>query len=712
MLKRGLITSCVTALAFQANAQDGVAPTYNLYGTTGLIDMPSAQSAADGELAFAFSKIGHQQRNTLTFQITPRFSGSFRYTVTKDDGFSDGDNIGINFDRSFDLQYRFVDEGKYRPAISVGFRDILGTGQYGSEYFVATKNVLPTVRVTGGIGWGRMGTYNGFTNPLAIFGDSFKTRPSGYDEQGGEFNSGQWFKGNAAFFGGVEWRANEKLSLKAEYSSDAYTGFYGERSGIEHKSPFNFGLDYKVTENAHLAAYYAYGSTFALQFNYAVNPKNPPAPSGYDNAPTPVLVRPSRATNPKAWTTGWISNPETPNALEANMKRALGTEGLELEGFKYTKTSIVIHYRNNTYWTEAQAIGRAARAATRGLPNSVETLTLVPVVNGMATTAVTLNRTDMENLENVPDASWKSYVRANIQDAALLNNDGIRDIEDAYPNLTWGLGPYMDIGLFDPSAPFRMEIGAELSGTYEPSPGVLLSGALRKRVVGNLDDADRPSDSTLPHVRSDYGLYDKYGDPGITYLTAEYFRRPGPSLYTRVSAGLLEEMFAGVSGEILWKPTDSRLAMGLEMNYTYQRNYDQLFGMLDYSVATGHASAYYTFANGFYGQVDVGRYLAGDVGGTLSVAREFNNGWKIGAYATLTDVSSEDFGEGSFDKGITLEIPLFWALGRPNKTSQEIVIQPISRDGGARLNLSNRLFGLVSNQSEPYLSSQWARFWR
>ncbi|MEY8120429.1 YjbH domain-containing protein [Falsihalocynthiibacter sp. BN13B15] len=708
MLKRGLFTSCVAAVAIQANAQDGFAPTYNLFGTTGLVDMPSAQSAADGELAFSISKIGNQQRNSLTFQITPRLSGSFRYTITKPFGSPDGEN----FDRSFDLQYRFVDEGEFRPAIAVGLRDLLGTGQYSSEYFVTTKNVSSKVRVTGGIGWGRMGTYNGFTNPLAVFGDSFKTRPDYDATAGGQFNSVQWFKGDAAFFGGVEWHPTDKLSLKAEYSSDAYTGYYGERSGIDHKSPFNFGLDYQVTANAQLAAYYTYGSTVALQFNYSINPKNPPAPSGYDGAPTPVLVRPSLSANPQAWSTNWVNNSRTPNALEANMKRALGNEGLELEGFKYTKNSIIIHYKNNTYWTEAQAIGRAARAATRGLPNSVEKLTLVPVVNGMATTAVTLNRTDMENLENVPDASWKSYVRASFQDAELIDDSGLLYVEDAYPSLTWGLGPYMAIGLFDPDAPFRADFGVELSGTYEPSPGVLLSGAVRKRVVGNLNSADRPSESVLPHVRSDYALYDKYGDPEITYLTAEYFNRPGTSLYTRFSVGLLEEMFAGVSGEVLWKPTDSRLALGLEMNYTSQRDYEQLLGMLDYTIATGHASAYYTFANGLYGQVDVGRYLAGDVGGTLSVAREFNNGWKIGAYATLTDVSAEDFGEGSFDKGITIEIPLFWALGRPNKTSQEIVIQPVTRDGGARLNLNNRLYGLVSNQSEPYLSSQWARFWR
>lgn len=44
------------------------------------------------------------------------------------------------------------------------------------------------------------------------------------------------------------------------------------------------------------------------------------------------------------------------------------------------------------------------------------------MVNGMETSAVTLKRSDIEQLENVPDASWKSYVRADIDDAAKLDN--------------------------------------------------------------------------------------------------------------------------------------------------------------------------------------------------------------------------------------------------------------------------------------------------
>jgi exopolysaccharide biosynthesis protein YbjH len=150
----------------------------------------------------------------------------------------------------------------------------------------------------------------------------------------------------------------------------------------------------------------------------------------------------------------------------------------------------------------------------------------------------------------------------------------------------------------------------------------------------------------------------------------------------------------------------------MELNRVRQRSYEQRFGFLDYEVTTGYASAYYSFRNDFFAQLDVGRYLAGDSGATFSLIREFNNGWKIGAFATKTNVSAVDFGEGAFDKGISVEIPLSWTLGRPNAFSQKATLRPVQRDGGARMNIRNRLYDVIEGTGEPHLSGQWGRFWR
>jgi hypothetical protein len=123
-------------------------------------------------------------------------------------------------------------------------------------------------------------------------------------------------------------------------------------------------------------------------------------------------------------------------------------------------------------------------------------------------------------------------------------------------------------------------------------------------------------------------------------------------------------------------------------------------------------SAYYDFGNGYHGQVDVGRYLAGDYGATFALDREFDNGWSVGAFFTLTDVSADDFGEGSFDKGLRVSIPIDWFFGTPTRTVSDNTIRSLSRDGGAKLDVEGRLYGIVRDAHRPELEQRWGRFWR
>jgi hypothetical protein len=57
----------------------------------------------------------------------------------------------------------------------------------------------------------------------------------------------------------------------------------------------------------------------------------------------------------------------------------------------------------------------------------------------------------------------------------------------------------------------------------------------------------------------------------------------------------------------------------------------------------------------------------------------------VGLWATKTDVSSEDFGEGSFDKGMFFKIPFDRLFGRNTRSGYSARIRPIQRDGGQRL---------------------------
>jgi hypothetical protein len=328
----------------------------------------------------------------------------------------------------------------------------------------------------------------------------------------------------------------------------------------------------------------------------------------------------------------------------------------------------------------------------------------------MPISRIVTQRCDLEELQFDYDGSWRTLARADIEDAH--DESRLGELEDAFPVYESSLGPYLATSFFDPDSPVRADLGVQLKLAYRPTPGLTFSGLFRYPLVGNIADSGRVSNSLIEPVRTNAVRYSRESELEINKLTAEYMFRPGKDLFGRVSAGCLESMFGGVSAEVLWYPTTGRLALGAEINYVKQRDFDMLFGFQDYEVLTGHASAYYDFGNGFFGLLDVGRYLAGDYGATVSIDREFNNGFKVGGYFTLTDVPFDTFGEGSFDKGLRVEIPLSWFTGKPSRTSVSQTIKPITRDGGARLGVANRLHCVVRDYRGEELGDGWGRYLR
>lgn len=689
-------------------------PHLSFHGTPGLIDMPTGAAMADADFAITLSHFGPVTRATVAFQVLPRLTGVFRYARIEEPA-----GLRTNFDRSFDLVYQLAEEGRFRPEIAVGLRDFGGTGLQSAEYLVASKSFASTVgdwQVTTGLGWGRLGTHGGFTNPLGALSSSLETRPNNSFGTGGAFEFGELFQGDAALFGGVSWQPTQRLRLMVEYSSDAYTR--ETASGVLNRtSPVNFGASYKLSDAAELGIYSLYGSEFGARLSYVINPKAPPAQSGIEPGPQPVQVRPSRRGNPQAWTTSWAaalaSSEPAQAAVEKGLIAVLAPEGLILESLDLSASKARVSLRNARFDQSAQAVGRAARALTRALPASVETFEITLVAQGMPTTQVSLNRSDLEDLEFAPDNAWQSYVRAGIQDAGDQSN---ARTSIASPKLTFALNPYLARAFFDPDAPILFDFGVRATARYEPRPGWVVNASLRQPIYSNRSTTNRVSNSVLPFVRSEQDDYNRGNDPKLDRLTLAHYFRPGKDLYGRVTAGYLETAFAGVSGEVLWKPTTSRLALGLELNAVHQRQPGDPFGLgtgvYDNEALTGHASAYYAFENGFHAQVDLGRYLAEDWGGTVTVTREFRNGWRVGAFATVTDVSFDDFGEGSFDKGIFFTIPTSWSTGQPSRSDRTTTLRPILRDGGAKVRVDNRLYELVREDSDPLMADGWGRFWR
>ncbi len=665
-------------------------PSFSLNGTAGLIDMPTAQMLPDGETAWTFSGSGTFYSGTLTFQMLPKLETSVHFTTLADWTAVDAPL----FVQTLDLKYEIFAESDYLPSLAIGSRGFLSNGPLSSEYIVASKNVGYGLTVTGGLGWGRLGSYN----PVASLG----TRPP----VDSAIAINHMFTGDVALFGGLEWDTPVKgLSLKAEYSSDAYLGeqVFGD---FNRASPLNFGIDYEPIRGISLGGYYNYGSDFGLRLTLSGNPNRPIVPPDLGIGPVPVNPRLGDYDRSE----DWANNPMLTEFLVGALAPVLEAEGIVIEEALITGSAIDLYISNNNMPQTTKAIGRIVRTLSLALPHSVEVFRITLVASGLATTTVEIRRSDLEAQVDRPNAGPDSWATTRFTDAPNHLPDGAWS-RDIYPDFSWALTPVIPVNIGSNGAAAGIDVLLNATASYRLSRGFSINGSLSQKLVGNIGAGAVPSTNPTP-VRSNFALY-QTGGPTLDRLTADYEFKLTPDTYARVSAGYLERMFAGVSGEVLWMPTNQNWGIGAEVSAVQQRAYGDMFGFEDYQTVTALASLYWdTGYNGIEAQVDVGRYLAGDVGSTVTLTRRFENGWEVSGFVTMTDMPFADFGEGNFAKGVSVTIPLRWTMPLETRSNTSIALGTMGGDGGARLELGDRLYTTIRDYDVIDFNETWGAFWQ
>ncbi len=682
------ITACLLALV--AGVAD--AETLNNYGAPGLIELPTAGAPADGEVALTFSGFDGTLRSNVTFQALPWLTGVVRVSTI--------DTGRDQSARGFDLQFRLWGESGWRPAVALGLRDFLGAGPYGAEYVVASKALPGGITVSGGVGWGRLGG----AGPLgAPFGD----RPAPTDPAGRP-QTRQYFRGDAAPFAGVSWATPvEGLRLLAEYSSDRFEA--EEAGGFERDSPLNVGLEWAPNDNVALSAAWLHGSAVAGRLTFRANPMRPLAPPDLGTGPAPFRARADDAP----MSTAWADTPQAQDKLIAAIAEVLAADGIAIEEAKLSGREAALRISNARIQRTPKAIGRTARVLALAMPPSVETFRITPVQQGLPATTVVIDRADMEAQADRPDATLESWQTTRLEDArARIAGAGVYRAP-VEPRLSWGFGPRVPVNLLDADDGFRPDLQLYATARYRLARGLSVGGQVSTFLFPRGRDALEPSDSALPPVRSNTDLYNAGREPKLDRLTADWVFKPAPALYGRLTGGVIERQFTGVSSEVLWAPVAQPVALGAEVNYVVQREPDAPLALTDYDVVTGHGSLYWdTGYRGLEVQVDAGRYLAGDWGATFSLARRFESGWRVRTFATRTDASAEAFGPGSFAKGVEITIPLDWGVPFETRSTAEIDLIPVEGDGGARLDVQDRLYERIRDLDRRSLEDGWEAFWQ
>ncbi|HWX48863.1 MAG TPA: YjbH domain-containing protein [Roseomonas sp.] len=687
--KRASAAAWFTALLLLAGAAtaraEEIPPTGSDFGGVGVIETRNARMREDGTLE-AGAALRHQRRFWfLNFQALPFLETTFRLTERLDATAG----AGMTTDRAFDLKLRLLQESDYLPAVAIGLQDFIGTGLYSGEYIVASKRWWG-FDFSAGLGWGRLGTGGEWNNPFSEIDDYFSSRPRKVGRGGTvQFN---WFRGeDVAPFAGVEWSvpafatpwgAVEGLRAKAEWSGDALRdergGYPARTSGLrgEAESRFNFGLQW-ANEWLDAGVQWVHGTDLLFRLSLRINPATPPA---LPSPPPPPM--PARA----------VAVP-VDEATEAQaVFDALVAAGFRPLAFRREGMVAELAFQGGAFRTLPQVAARVLRATQGVLAPQVEMLRLRWWQSGTEVAVLEVPRGALEGIaagRASPEEAWSGtrlLPTTGEFEPGTLRNPGLF--------WEWEVAPRLSLQLGDPSRTLRWQAAMAAGMRVELGAGFALAGAVQQALLGNLSGG-LPSDSVLPHVRTDYAEYAREGETAISALYAERIWNLAPDVFARATAGYLEPMFGGVSGEVLWRPHDRPFALGLDLNWVKQRDYDQKLGFRDYSVATGHVSLYADLPVwNLYGILRAGRYLAGDWGATIEIGRRFDSGIEVGGFATFTNVSAAEFGEGSFDKGLYIRVPLD-LFGRQSRSVGSVLIRPIQRDGGQRLSVDNALWDVT-----------------
>lgn len=303
--------------------------------------------APDGEMAFIVGDVGLSNRYSFTFQRKGWFEGTFRYSYVaglfpKETSFHD---------RSAGVKFRLQNETDEWPDISIGIRDLLGTGVYSSEYLVASKHFGP-LDVTLGFGTGQLADRSIGPNPAGLILHHFKPRGGNDIGSGGIPDFNTWFTGRVGAFGGVVYDTPIRgLSVLAEYSTMRYQG-YTWPGKIAIRSPLNIGLSYRPTNFFAITGGWMYGSTYGLTVTVngnagrtysnamRIGPKVPPPAVRTDDQQQNALTVMGQSGRQVLTTKSggpWVQIP-TPaertkqDLLQAFMSESRGVRGVEVHG--------------------------------------------------------------------------------------------------------------------------------------------------------------------------------------------------------------------------------------------------------------------------------------------------------------------------------------------------------------------------------------------
>lgn len=658
--------------------------TQNDFGGVGLLQTPTARMAPAGELSFNANRTDPNSRYSLSLQPLDWLEGTFRYTSISNRSYGPEALSGnqSNKDKAVDVKARLWQESHWLPEVALGFRDVGGTGLFSSEYFVANKR-YKNLDFSLGIAWGYLGNRGDFRNPLSYYDDNYNNRRS--NSSAGDVNTGMYFRGPPSLFGGVAYQTPwEPLSLKIELEGNDYKHEPQENNQVQD-SPINFGAVFKLNDSVDLTLGWERGNTALFGITLHTNFVSRKAPvKSYDPPAQPL---PAQAPVAPLKDVDWAA---VSQQLEKNA-------GYKVERIAQRESELMVYGEQSKYFYAAKGAGRASRILDNTANDEIQWFTLVNKRYDMPVEEISVPRSTFRDVIN------KEQDLVNLHRTTEVNRPAPHIENTLYEHkpdpFTYGFGLGYQQNIGGPDGFLLYQISAYAEGQYRFTPNTWASGGISVNLLNNFDNFKYDAPSNMPRVRTDLRKYVTTSDVTMPAFQLNHAKRLDQDLYGMVYGGYLEPMYAGVGGEILYRPMGERWSIGADLNYVRQREFDQGFGLRDYRTVTGHVTTYTKLPFDLDAAVSVGRYLARDWGTTIDISREFTNGVKFGGWVTRTTASKEEYGEGSFDKGIYISIPFDEMMSVSTLSRANIGWAPLTRDGGAMLHRQYSLHTMTDGRN-------------
>jgi Bacterial putative lipoprotein (DUF940). len=655
--------------------------SYNYMLQGGYFVMPSARMGAEGEIGFGFAHLPPYNNWSARFQYLSNLeiTGSYRVFKGIPDplfghlGFGDLSDKGANLKYALWLPH----ETDYLiPSVAIGFDDIMGTQAFKSRYIVATQ-VFPDFGLEVSIGWGE-----------------------------------QRIKG---FFGGVLWMPF--WSCDTEWMKGLTFAFEVDGTDYKHdphpdgryqRHPINWGIKYRIKDYVELSCSQIRGDQIAcgISTSYNLGFTEGFLPKIDDRLPykAPADLTPLGDCRPETW-------------FAAELAFTMCDHGFTLRDLtlhfdECNNRTLRVVFENEKYRTLYQLREQLTAILAHLLPDNIDRVVAVLKV---------------QDLEIQEWAFWGEFLRAyrtqaiGFHELAILSP--LKDVSSSkcftpysfYKKPAswweWSLEPRTHTFFGSSKGKFKYALGIALEADgFLTKYEIFYRLRLSYLFVSDLDDCadvDILNPSQLINVHTDIIDYEKQRGIRVDALYIQKNWQPWKGFYTRSSIGFFNEGYVGISAECLYYPVCSTFAIGFEIAVIRKRQYDSIFGIMDQArKLVGYTPTYLNFlgTQGFLDlyydwracdllfEVNIGKFLANDVGVRFIVDRYFPSGLDLFFWYTVTNANDMINGHIYYDKGVGLSMPLDMFYMTSSKERWGYEMSAWLRDCGYRTDVGDRLF--------------------